>query len=281
MRADLKALQAWGVQPMEQGTVAFHGKAAQLFRNIDSEVKTLASALRAEEVILPSSMSQENFRLSGYGERFPQFVTMLSSPNDLPKRACCSAVCLPCYPSFAGRIFSDGTEFSLTVLGKVFRSENLNACEPERLSEFNVRDIVFFGSEKFVGSSLAACSEWLKSLVIECELRGSIEPAEDPFFCPDAQVLTLYQRVNQTKFELLLDKPGTSQKTAVASLNQHGSHFSKAFTFKFASGEFVNTGCFGLGLERLLFSILNQFGPDETSWPLGLRSRFGPLNSRT
>jgi hypothetical protein len=265
-------LNAFGIIKGEDGALTIRGRAACLFDNVNREIKALAKSLSAEEFVLPSSLSMDNLKRSGYSERFPQFATYLTAHGQT-ERACCSAVCLGCYPHFAGSQLAEGNAFSITALGKVFRHESAGYVEPERLSEFNMREIIFFGSSQFVSASLTNCYEWLKSLLLECRIRGSIELAQDPFFCAEADVLSAYQRTHRSKLEMRLEKPGTKERVATASVNNHDTHFAKAFDIRFKSGEFIHTGCFGLGFERFLFAIVNQFGADESRWPEGLKKR--------
>ncbi|NJM84089.1 MAG: hypothetical protein HC844_18040 [Tabrizicola sp.] len=55
------------------------------------------------------------------------------------------AACFPCYPTLTGKTFETGACY--TWLGRVFRYESRNINGLDRLYEFNVRELVFVGSE--------------------------------------------------------------------------------------------------------------------------------------
>lgn len=271
----------------KDGALSLRGPAALLFRKIEQDIKKFADVLSAEEIILSGAISFENFSRSGYLQRFPHFANLLSTidtnaPFDLNtlktqslQKVCCSAVCLSCYPLFEDQLFKPSENLTLTALGHVFRKEVIDPNQIERADEFNMREIIFFGSADFVKVQLEACISWLNQLIIDCQLQGGVEVAEDSFFGADALDLKAYQQAVQSKFELLLIDPKTKKKIAVASTNNHGNHFAKSYKMTFQNGDFIHTGCFGMGLERMVLLIHAQYGLDPKTWPKALQNRFG------
>ncbi len=278
-----------------KGTLSLRGASAELFEKINQDVKSLAASMGAEEIVLPASVGLEELHLCGHLSRFHHLLTLqtslLSYPGSsaqpigfspslsAPERACTSAVCLSSYPVLAGKIFSHNETLTLTALGRCFRNEVIKHEEPLRLREFNMRELIFFGTEEFVKNSLQQCRVWQKNLLVEGQLRGIIQSAEDPFFPAENDGLIAFQRATKSKFELLLTMPGASEFVAVSSVNQHGNVFSKAFDIRFSNGDFIHTGCFGVGIERLALMILIQQGLQITRWPVHLKNRFSTTTS--
>jgi seryl-tRNA synthetase len=270
----------------EPGVVTMRGKLARILIAIEEDFRGFALSLGAEAFSLPGSLSRSDLDRTGTLARFPHLVTFLSTlenpekalqaPANLrePERACCSAVCLPAYPCFEGKVFAPGEQVVLMASGPCYRNEVLDARSIERLSEFHVSEVIFLGNAEFIQRALARCEAWMKELLVDCDLRGLIQAAEDPFFSAQANTLGAYQRIRRTKLELCLEKPGDGMLVAVGSLNDHETHFAKSYHIRFANGDYVHSACFGLGLERALFLFLFQHGADEAHWPEQLRKRF-------
>ena len=269
----------------ETGVAVLRGKLARIAAALELNFKKFAATLDAEEVHLPSSLSISDLKRSGTLANFGHLLFFSSSlaegasPLEAnlqdhlaePARACCSAVCLPVYPCYENQTFRSGQNVCLTALGRCFRNEKLDPANPERLNEFQMREIIFLGSEEFVIESLERCKVWMKSFLTEFRLRGVIQSAEDPFFPAQADALGFYQRIRGTKLELCLEKPEESALVAVASLNNHENHFAKSYNIRLENGDYIHSACFGFGIERALFLILYQYGLDDSKWPACLR----------
>jgi seryl-tRNA synthetase len=253
-----------------QGALALRGPCASLFDRIDAVIRDFAAPLGAEEIVLPAALTLEDYRKTGYSDRLPQYTTQLSTGG-----VCSSAACLCCYPCLAGKVFEPAGGIAFTTRGRVFRQEKLSPDEPERLREFHQRDIIFLGTEEYVEGQLDKCMEWLKGIAGDLGIHGIIQPAEDPFFGADAEVLKAYQKATRSKFELQLIAPKSTRAVAVASVNRHGSHFAKSFNLRLRGGDFIHTGCMGVGLERLALLIGSHYSFDRNLWPGSLRARFG------
>jgi hypothetical protein len=107
----------------------------------------------------------------------------------------------------------------------------------------------------------------LEDLASELRLNAVLKEANDPFFLMDHTDKTV-QDVDITKKELRLSL--YDEKTlACASVNVHGDFFAKSFSINGKTS--IWTGCLAFGLERWVWAILSQFGPDLNHWPLQLR----------
>ena len=284
------------------GIFSLHGKLQRMFRRLDESLRQYALEQGAEEVTYPVTIPLGTLQKSKFFSHYPQFanfISVLESDTDnisaaakklsapealdflqhlkLPSCMCRSAGCLHAYPSFEGRVFAADQTVSITMMGRMFRNEAANISGLERLHEYSMREIIFLGSPQFVRAGLAGCLEWCKAYLLHFEMQGVIQTANDPFFADNLAALQFFQRSEQSKYEFRLINPFTGNSISAASVNMHAEHFSKAYDIKFPSGDYIQTGCFGVGFERILFVTLAQFGYDEAKWPAALREfYFGP-----
>ncbi len=284
------------------GIFSLHGKLQRMFRRLDESMRNYALEQGAEEVTYPVTISLGTLQKSKFFSHYPQFanfISVLESDTDnisaaakklssaealdflqhlkIPACMCRSAGCLHAYPSYEGHVFEPGQQVSLTMIGRMFRNEAANIHSLERLHEYSMREIIYLGSAEFVRERLAGCIEWCKAYLEHFEMQGVIQTANDPFFADNLAALQFFQRSEQSKYEFRLINPSTGNSVSVASVNMHAEHFSKAYDIRFPSGDFIQTGCFGVGFERILFLTFAQFGYDETAWPESLREfYFGP-----
>jgi seryl-tRNA synthetase len=168
---------------------------------------------------------------------------------------------------------------SLTWRGRVFRYESRNTSGLDRLWEFNVRELVFLGSQEYVADSRENMVSLVKELVEEWDLDCRIETATDAFFPTVYSSKSFWQKVSDVKFEVRLaiePGPDGERKTiAAGSLNLHGPFFGERFGITLANGSTACSGCVGWGLERWVLAMFSQYGFDEKAWPTDLRAAFG------
>jgi seryl-tRNA synthetase len=183
------------------------------------------------------------------------------------------AACFPCYPTLEGQcIGAGGVAFSWC--GRVFRYESRNLTGLDRLWEFNVRELVFVGSEAHVADcrrrALPVIGELAKMFDLECR----IETASDPFFATVSAARTFWQRAQEVKNEIILPinpgPDGAPRELACGSINLHGRFFGDRFDIA-AEGEVAATSCIGLGIERWVLAAFSQHGFDPERWPEGVR----------
>jgi seryl-tRNA synthetase len=142
-----------------------------------------------------------------------------------------------------------------------------NSCHrmergPERLLRllaFQMREIVFFGDEERVEDLrlgiLAACGRLLDGW----GLRYRVVTASDPFFLTGVERRAVFQQVARSKLELQLEIPHRGEHVAVMSFNHHRRSLARAYQLEPSE---LASGCFGVGLERLLYALAAQHGPD-------------------
>lgn len=186
------------------------------------------------------------------------------------------AACFPAYPTLAGKRF-DEKGFSLSWLGRVFRYESRNASGLNRLYEFNVREIVFIGTEQFVADRRRKALPLITEMAASFDLDMKIQTATDPFFATVATAKKFFQAALAVKNEVLIPVLGPDGKTtdmACGSINLHGRFFGERFDFRASDGEPAHTGCIGLGIERWVLAAFTQHGFDPARWPEHLR---GPV----
>ena len=185
------------------------------------------------------------------------------------------AACFPAYPTLEGKTFDDAG-FVVSWLGRVFRYESRNASGLDRLYEFNVREIVFVGTDEFVAEKRLAAIPLVTGLAKMFDLDMKVETATDPFFATVSASKKFFQAAQEVKNEILipvLDKDGNKKPMACGSVNMHGRFFGEKFNITAADGEPASTGCIGLGIERWVLAAFTQHGFDPMRWPEAVRDR--------
>lgn len=186
------------------------------------------------------------------------------------------AACFPCYENLENQTI-DVSGQVLTWKGRVFRYESSNTVGLDRLGEFNVRELVFIGTDEFVKKGRDETKKLTASLMEEWDLSGRIETATDPFFATVYAAKSFWQEAMDVKYEVCLDiepsAEGTPRTIAAGSMNLHGAFFGDRFNIRDHLGEPAYTGCIGWGLERWVLAIFSQHGFDIKKWPVALRTK--------
>lgn len=279
------------------GIFSITGQVLKMFRTLDRKLLAFAATQSARDVVLPITTSLQTLNQADFFKRTPQFAQFMCTLKEdadkildfssriggqdpefhfhdylhAPKHMCRSAICLSSYPQFEGRSLGESDFVAWTVIGKAFRNEASNVATLERLYEFSMREIIYFGDRTYVAHRLSECMQWFTGLMESCGIQGVIQTANDPFFAEKIQALQFYQLAEQSKFEIRWMNPWSGNSISVGSINNHGAHFSKAYHIRLENGQFATTGCVGFGYERLIFLVLSQFGLNECEWPTALR----------
>lgn len=295
---------AWEVG---EGQVALGEPILGLLDNLDGAVRRIVlREFGGREYRYPTLIATRTLQRCGYLLSFPQyvmFVTRLHSDIDLylefladirdadrvdgqvlPR---CNGVdySLPptmCYHTF--HQFADGVlpagNSVVTARGKSFRHEEKYRRGLERLWDFTIREVVFFGTRDEVLSQRERLLRRILRLVDELGLTGRCEVANDPFFGnSDSAQRSSSQRLLELKYELRLDVGG-DETVAVGSVNFHDRIFGQAFGLTDERGETLYTACAGFGLERFAYAVACQYGTDPRHWPPGLRPGIEPGGDR-
>jgi seryl-tRNA synthetase len=207
-----------------------------------------------------SELSERAGRHEDWSE-FQQMTDLVLTP----------AACYPVYPAIAARGAVAPGGLTVDAGGAyVFRREP--SADPARLQMFHQREIVRIGEPEVVRAWRDAWRERAVALLGSLGLAVELDLASDPFFGRSGRMLTVNQREQQLKFEVLTHIAGPGP-TAVASFNYHQDHFSGAYGLELADGGPAHTACLGFGLERITIALLRTHGFDIRAWPGEVRER--------
>lgn len=180
------------------------------------------------------------------------------------------SVCNTCYYALSNMKEYQNTVY--TTYNKVFRNEFSASESLDRLMNFSVRDIMFVGDQNFVLEKrqllIDDIIEFLKNFNIDCK----IESANDPFFSNDI-ARKLFQYSFGLKYEILARINYSDSYIAIGSINLHLSTFGEAFNIRLPDNSFAQSGCVGIGFERLVYALYCQFGHDVNMWPDELKNK--------
>jgi len=208
-----------------------------------------------------SSLEKINMRSKESSISLPDFCDVISSPQQM----LAPTVCYHCFESLRQQKIPDqGIIF--TALAKCHRNEHRTLKGLERLQTFTMREIIFFGAEKYIEEKLAACINHVKEKLQAWGLESRIVSASDPFFALDAAKKRSYQYFLGLKKELQLRLPYNNKWLAVASFNNHRDTLVKAYEISWNHPDPLFSGCVGYGYERFVFSAISQFGDDFKSF---------------
>ncbi len=284
-----------------KGQVAYSGPVLKLAKLInDKSGELYKAAFNAKDSHFPAMIDADTLHKCGYFDSHPNAVTFVGNVVEdfdaieefrranscsegalLPKQEhihidgmCLNpAACFPCYPTLTGQDFKEGQCY--TWLGRVFRYESRNINGLDRLYEFNVRELVFVGSEEYVRSCRAKALPIVEELASFIDIDCQVQTATDPFFATVSAAKKFWQAAQEVKNEIkipALGNDGSQKMLACGSINLHGNFFGKRFGFTCENGEPAQTGCVGLGIERWVLAAFTQHGFDEMRWPEAVRN---------
>jgi seryl-tRNA synthetase len=180
---------------------------------------------------------------------------------------CQPSVCTSCYHALGKRIPVKSALY--TTYNRVFRNEGSQRLD--RLLSFSVRDIIVVGDEEYVRKTrevfLQKAGAFIKDLVIEAK----IVRATDPFFATKSSKAFM-QKTADLKHEIQAWIPYDRKAIAVGSVNLHLDTFGKRFSMNLQNGT-AFSACFGIGFERLTYSLFAQNGPILDDWGIDIVER--------
>jgi len=253
----------------QKGYLCFDEKGTKLLNDLDLKFKQLIEHKTYTEIKVPSIISGNILETCGYFETFPQHLSVVGSLKKTEGKLLARsqitnldithhdyyltpAACVHIYPML---IHMDCQNQCYTMLESVYRYEDGNFNDRERLWEFTVREFVFVGTREYVLHSLNELKE--KALQLAQQYLGEvkIEAAHDNFYPSKSnKIRTKLQIANHLKDELVVSFE--NRNIAIASFNYHNLHFSKPFHFDKA--ETIVSGCVGFGMERWVLSCLER-----------------------
>ena len=296
-----KLIERSWVHDYGKGQVAYSGPVLKLARFIN----TMAGRLYGEvfnvvDAHFPAFVDHETLHKCGYIESHPNAVSFVANVVEdldvleayrlanscaegpaMPPREhihhdgmCLNpAACLPAYPTLAGKTLGE-EGYVISWLGRVFRYESRNISGLDRLYEFNVREIVFLGSDEYVADRRIQALPLIQQFAETVDLDMSLQSATDPFFATISAAKKFFQQAYDVKSEILLPilrADGERKMLAGGSVNIHGSFFGERFDIRMADGSVAHTSCIGLGIERWVLAAFTQHGFDPGRWPDEIR----------
>ena len=281
------------VIPVHPGFFTFQGDFLRVFHSLNRRVRAFAADLDAIEQEYPAVWPVRLFKSIDYFHEFPQQVILCAPVKDdfasrsefarkyakdqdfesVPMDSLFDdaqyglepAVCDCCYYGLEG--LKDLENAFYTCYNKVFRNERSTSGRLDRLTNFSVRDIMYVGDEHFVLEARQTLIEILSRFIAALRLRARIETANDPFFANDAAMKSVFQHSHRLKYELLAEIPHLEDEIAVGSVNLHLDFFGKAFDIETGPDTPANSGCIGVGMERMAYALFSQHGPRLAAWP--------------
>jgi len=260
---------------------------------IENRILSIADDFNAAPYRFPSLISPEYLEKVKYFSNFPHslgFVTHLREDLDVieafSQTACCThgvladqqdamadiqamlapTICHHLYLALAGKTLPP-EGLCATADGHCFRYESINMAALERTWNFTMREIIFVGDDDMVAKNLIKVQERIVALLDELGMAYRVENANDPFFIGSFRDQAAYQNAFELKYEIRALLPYNGETVAVSSFNRHKDFFGRILDIKLHDGAAANTGCFGMGFERIAFAFLAQFGLDPEIWP--------------
>jgi hypothetical protein len=242
------------------GTFWIDSKLFNIYKLIDTIFVHFAKSVNAKEIYAPSLISEEDLSTCGYLPKELHQVSFLSQKdiegNISSGHICLSpAACLTTYPTLRNKTLNE-TSMAFTLLGNVFRHEggkfSTSEYPFERMWEYQVRELIFFGNSQYKEEIKNKYFEFLKYLGKALDFSFEISTASDLFFHTEYNSALAHQLLTKSKFEfVLLDH----NRLALSSFNIHGDQFTKAFNIKNNAHDFQSF-CIGFGIQRFLQGIM-------------------------
>lgn len=296
-----RLVQAGWVHDYGEGQVAYSGPVLALARCVSETAASLyKQVFDVHEAHFPAFVSHETLTRCGYVESHPTTVNFVANmtedfdaleayrlanscadtsnmppPDHMTHAGTClnPAACLPAYPTLQDRVIGQEGHV-MSWLGRVFRYESRNVSGLDRLYEFNVREMVFVGSEDFVVDKRETSLPLIRELAERLDLDMTMQSATDPFFATVSAAKKFFQQAHDVKSEILLhtlDDEAQPKLLAGGSVNLHGTFFGERFNITTEDGALAHTGCIGLGIERWIAAAFTQHGLDPDRWPANLK----------
>ncbi|MBI4032546.1 hypothetical protein HY374_02475 [Candidatus Berkelbacteria bacterium] len=187
-----------------------------------------------------ATMSQQLLVQSRYVEHFPENICPLPGQGD---SVYTPAACLQLFGQLAGTDVPENSVFG--IVGTCRRSENGRWAPPYRLKEFDVLELVVFGSAVTVRSRLQRWEVAFGTFMELIGLGGTFIGADDSFAFGQSPNARLYQRLMRSKREYRV-KVSDGTMVALASRNDHGYSLADRFGLHPHA-----SGCFAVGLSRV------------------------------
>lgn len=256
--------RAWLIA-LDEETFVAAGELAVLIERLDDRIETLwQEVASAAPVVLPAVLPAT--LISGI-----QAVKCEPSALTGSKRALSHAACLPVYPAFAGAALSS----LLVTTARVACVRKESCVSWPVLTEYNVRELVLIGAGDEVAETAGRLFDLLLAFFQDLKAPVHAVAATDSFLGENAQAALAFQQLMGTKTEICIPDESGAGRLALASLNFHGTAFTRPWKIACASGGLAESACIGVGLERAACAFLHSHGLQAAAWPQFARAALG------
>ncbi|GAB3127561.1 amino acid--[acyl-carrier-protein] ligase [Streptomyces calidiresistens] len=265
--------QALPLQTAAPGVALFPAQFESVLARLRTDIDDLAAAEDLTVLTAPPVLPRDVVERSGYVREFPHLLGSVhnfggDASEWLTRRAeavsggtwhdrqeiadvvLTPAACYHIYPLLGGTTLTAPARFA--VEASCYRHEA--TTEPGRFRSFRMRELVFIGTPdacvEFRDRWRQRVADWLTSLGLDVVT----ETATDPFFGPGAKLLSVNQRAQELKFELVAPV-ADGLRQAVASANCHKDHFGDIFGIELPDGSPAHSACVAFGLERIALAV--------------------------
>lgn len=276
------------VNKSDKGLISLGKEAVDLFEYFDTVFRNIAMKLGAKEEKFPVLLGIDTMNHTGYYRRTPQYTMFCSDVTEdfaelekmskisfiknnveevmkKPGFSLSPSACFHVYEKYQNKELANET--IITLNQNVFRNEGrLNWDEFGRLRDYHVREIVFFGSEKYVEQTREKMLKEIKNVIHRLGIDAFVSVASDAFIMPKMIKYKKYQLMERSKYEVRMSYR-KDNSIAVASLNLHGTAFTDSFNISIQGEKNPVSGCIGFGIERWIMAFLAQFGTNVEQWP--------------
>jgi hypothetical protein len=230
----------------------------------------------------PPVISVAELEKLGYPETFPHLLGTVHAyagdeaawrsgdrGQEATDLAVLPAVCYHVYPHLAGQVLP--APVVVDISGYCFRNER--TTEPGRRRSFRMRELIRVDAPDELRGWRTTWLDRLSGWLGEVGVPVVVEPATDPFFGDGQRLIGRMQRAEELKLECV-GEVADGVRQALLSGNLHKDHFSAHYGFSLPGGP-AYTGCFGIGVDRIVLALLHRHGEDPRRWPAALRTPAG------
>ena len=253
------------------GQLACAGRFLAVCRYFDECFRKMGRRQGAAEHCYPALIPAETLRQLDFFASFPQLATFAShsgsrNRDHILSPAVCYHTC-----NFLRNHKIPQAPYYVTAAGNCFRFEGAALTNtPERLWNFTMREIVFFGTAREVEDIRRSLMVSVKRLALASGLEARLEEASDPFFLGASRGKLLLQRLKKLKYELRANFKENG-RLAIASFNNHEDFFTTRMNIHLPDGAIAHSGCVAFGIERWAYVFLCQNSLNPRRWPAAPR----------
>ncbi|CAI2672715.1 hypothetical protein AKUG0406_PLPX00240 (plasmid) [Apilactobacillus kunkeei] len=165
------------------------------------------------------------------------------------------AVCLQLYPLIEKKIMDSSKITTFDLIGKAFRDEGGKFNFHDRLREFEVHEIVFFGTPKQLQKLYPFVVSVTQMLFNKLNIPIESSFSNDIFFGPQNDKYLFSQMISDDKLEFTT----LHSNISLASINKHKSKFTDEYSITADNSEKIHSFCLAFGIDRILSVYKEMF----------------------